>query len=271
MPSDSKMRIHHGANGMRAIHLFTLIVIAVFGACAPWHRGEPPTATRDLVPGSALLKVPALDGETPDIPILIRRPTGDTVPRVVSHLAVSGRPAPSDRRLTVLTKAWAPPFQSSDTLIVDARSLRPTQEVFTFNRVRREYRYDGAHVTGTIQFPDSAPQRFDHTYPTPVFAANEVEPLVQALDFRRGLRMIVPLFSEVDHDLERDTLTVIDRTSVGGAEAWVVVFADPVITTRYLVDSRTRALLEAVTTQRTSLVQFRYQYSAGSGLPHRAP
>jgi hypothetical protein len=256
---------------MRAINLFTLIVIAVFGACAPWHRSEPPNPTRDLVPGSALLKVPALDGDTPDIPILIRRPTGDTVPRVASHLAVSGRAAPSDRHLTVLTKDWLPPSQFSDTLIVDARSLRPTQEVLTFNRVRREYRYDGAHVTGTIQFPDSAPQRFDHIYPTPVFALNEVEQLVQSLDFHRGLRVVVPLFSEVDHDLERDTLTVIDRKSVGGAEAWVVVFADPVITTRYLVDSRTRALLDAVTTQRSSLVQFRYQYSASSGRPRGAP
>jgi hypothetical protein len=86
---------------------------------------------------------------------------------------------------------------------------------------------------------------------------NEVEPLVRSLDYHRGLRIVVPLFSEVDQALERDTLSVED----GSASAtWVVRFADPVITTRYVVDARARHIVDAVTTNRKSGGRFHYRY-----------
>lgn len=64
------------------------------------------------------------------------------------------------------------------------------------------------------------------------------------------MSVVVSLFSEVDGDLEHDTLSVMGRDTMAGRDVWVVRFADPVITTRYLVDAQTRAILDAVTTQR---------------------
>lgn len=107
----------------------------------------------------------------------------------------------------------------------------------------------------------SAPRSFDHTFETPVFAFNEVEPLVRSLAYRTGSAVVVPLFSEVDGDLEHDTLSVTGSTKETGVDAWVVRFADPVITTRYVIDAHTRAILDAVTTQRKSGTRFRYAYS----------
>lgn len=210
-----------------------------------------------LTPGAPALMVPPLDDPAADVPVFVQRATGDTAAHLVSHIRVDGVAADSG---TTLTRAWSPPFQSTDTLVVDARTLRPRHEVLAFNHVRREYRYDGAHVTGTIQYPDSAPQAFDKTFDVPVFAFNEVEPLVRSLDYRTVHRIVVPLFSEVDGDLEHDTLSVAGRDTMAGRDVWVVRFADPAITTRYLVDVKTRAILDAVTTQRKAGTRFHYAY-----------
>ncbi|HEY7877045.1 MAG TPA: hypothetical protein VIC55_02400, partial [Gemmatimonadaceae bacterium] len=48
--------------------------------------------------------------------------------------------------------------------------------------------------------------------------------------------------------------------TMAGRDVWVVRFADPAITTRYLVDVKTRAILDAVTTQRKAGTRFHYAY-----------
>lgn len=233
-----------------------LLAAAISAACAASSH-----APGLLVPGARALRAPDLIDSSADVLVYTQRPTGDTTPHLVTHVALSALHSGDGLRLT---KNWASPFQSSDTLVVDSRSLRPSSEVLAFNHVRYEYHYTGAHVTGTIQRPDSAPRVFDKTFDGPVFAFNEVEPLVRSLRYRAGLSMVVPLFSEVDADVEHDTLTVIGRTAATGADAWMVRFADPVIATRYVVDAHTRAILDAVTTQKKSGLRFHYAYSTGT-------
>lgn len=110
----------------------------------------------------------------------------------------------------------------------------------------------------------SSPQPFDKTFDVPVFAFNDVEPLVRSLDYRTVRSIVVPLFSEVDGDLEHDTLSVMGRDTMAGRDVWVVRFADPVITTRYLVEAKKRAILNAVTRQRKAGTRFHYAYPASS-------
>jgi hypothetical protein len=235
--------------------------VAIAAACAT----SPHAPGSMLLPGAHALRVPNLVDSSADVAVFTQRPTGDTTTRLVAHVAMAALRSDDGIRLTT---NWTPPFQSSDTLIVDARSLRPVSEVLAFNHVRYAYRYAGAHVTGTIQHPDSAPRVFDQTFDVPVFAFNEVKPLVRSLEYRSGAQMVVPLFSEVDGALERDTLTVLGRTRETGVDAWVVRFADPVITTRYLVDAHSRAILDAVTTQKKS--GFRFHYAYATAKPRRA-
>lgn len=237
-------------------------VLSLLAACATTHTASSSGSTSRPA-GSLALTVPSLAGAPGDVSVYVQRAAGDTVPRLVSRLTTTAA-AVSDHRVQ-FTKDWAPPFQSSDTLTVEAATLRPRQEVLTFNKVRREYHYDGAHVTGSIQYPDSAPRSYDTTFDAPVFAFNEVEPLVRSLMYRTGFTVVVPLFSEVDAALEHDTLSVIGQARETGADAWVVRFADPVITTRYLVDARSRAILDAVTTQRKSGMRFHYAYATRAG------
>lgn len=250
----SPFRYSHKA--ARARRFAVTIGAALLAACATTHPAGS-AVTSLLAPGAPALLVPPLDDPVSVVPVFIQRATGDTAAHLVSRVRVTGTAADSG---TTLTRDWTPPFQSSDTLVVDARTLRPQHEVLAFNHVRREYRYDGARVTGTIQYPDSAPQAFDKTFDVPVFAFNEVEPLVRSLDYRTVRRIVVPLFSEVDGDLEHDTLSVIGRDKMAGRDVWVVRFADPVITTQYLVDAKTRAILDAVTTQRKAGTRFHYAY-----------
>lgn len=233
-------------------------IAALVAACASAHSSD--TASQPLVtPGAAHFSVPAVSSMGSDVPVYVERDTRRTSAELLSRVTVSAR-GDSSAAVVVLTTNWALPLQSSDTLTFDSRSLEPASEILVFNHVRREFRYDGARVTGTIQYPDSSPRPFTRTFDVPVFAFNEVEPLAQSLDYRKGLRSVVPLFSEVDGDLEHDTLSVAGRDTIAGRKAWVVRFADPVITTRYLIDMNTRAILDAVTTQRKSGTRFHYAY-----------
>ena len=247
------------ARRARQATIATIVAIAAACATSPHAPGSM------LLPGAHALSAPDLVDSSADVAVFTQRPTGDTTTRLVAHVAIAALRSGDGIRLT---RNWAPPFQSGDTLIVDARSLRPVSEVLEFNHVRYAYRYAGGHVTGTIQHPDSAPRDYDQTFDVPVFAFNEIEPLVRSLEYRSGMQVVVPLFSEVDGDLERDTLAVMGRTRETGVDAWVVRFADPVITTRYLVDAHSRAIVDAVTTQKKSGLRFHYAYPIAK--PRRA-
>ena len=138
-------------------------------------------------------------------------------------------------------------------MFVERRTLSPVSEELSFRGALRRYHYAGRHVTGVVQYPDSAPRQYDNTFSEPVFAFNEVELLVRSLDYRGGLTFVVPLFSEVDQAVEYDTLTVVGRAPSGSRQGlWSVRFADPVITTSYIVDAESRAIVGAETRNRKS-------------------
>ena len=74
--------------------------------------------------------------------------------------------------------------------------------------------------------------------------------------------------SSLDRDvlesmIEHDTLSVVSQsTQPDHAPVWTVEFADPVITTRYRVDGRSREIIDAVTRQRRSGLTFRLARAA---------
>ncbi len=112
-------------------------------------------------------------------------------------------------------------------------------------------------MTGTIQPHDSAQRAYDQSFPNNVFAFQEVELLARSLPFRQGFSVVVPLFSEVDHALEMDTLTVVGPDTAR-AGAWIVRFADPAIVSHYEIDRTSRAMVMSETSPRRSDVRMRY-------------
>lgn len=183
----------------------------------------------------------------------------DSLERPFARTSAAEHPLATNAEYVVMTSRWLPPLDSKDSLVVARRGLAPADEELSFRGARYRFHYDGAHVTGTIERPDSAVQRFDHVFEEPLFAFNETDLLVRSLEYRPGLSVVVPLFSEVDRAVEHDTISVLERTSrANGATAWVVRFADPVITTRYLVDARSREILDKETRQRKSGLAFHY-------------
>jgi hypothetical protein len=94
-----------------------------------------------------------------------------------------------------------------------------------------------------------------------VFAFNEMELLVRSLPFTQGLSVVAPLFSEVDRDLEMDTLTVLgpDTSSAGhGGNGWMVRFADPAIVARFVIDRTSRAIMSSEIFPRKTEMRMRY-------------
>jgi hypothetical protein len=110
-----------------------------------------------------------------------------------------------------------------------------------------------ARASGWIQRGDSAPRQIAREFTQAVFAFNEVPLIVCSVRYAAGLAVIVPLFSEADADLERDTITVVADPALGdGRGAWIVRFTDPVIAQRYVVDGTSRRTVAITTQQRRS-------------------
>jgi hypothetical protein len=247
--------------------LFAIELFAVAGcAMRSTVRAIAPDGAAPLTPGSQLLDPPSLRAGESSVAVSMKRPVGDTTERQFGAIAATEtipESCASDASCAMLTRAWPKPFTTLDTLIVDQRSLAPRDEALSASGSRYRYHFDGGRVTGTVTRADSARQVFDHDFGEPVFAFNEVEVLVRSLRFRQGLRVIAPLFSEIDRALERDTLTVLKlQTMPDGSGRWIVRFADPAVTTRYVVDAGSRNIVDAVTTQRASRVEFRYRYGS---------
>jgi len=230
-------------------------LLPLVGGCAARHPADARQGA--LLPGSARLAAPALGASSSQRWRVTRRAAADTIERPFAAVTRADRPAGPR---AVLTFVWEPPFDSRDSLVIARGSLAPVAERLAFRGVTREYHYDGPRVTGRMQRPDSSWDAYDHTFDEPVFAFNEVEILVRSLRYAPGVRLVAPLFSEVDRALEHDTLTVVGRAApVGRDSTWVVRFADPAIVTLYTVDPARREIVDAVTTQRQSGGVLRYR------------
>jgi hypothetical protein len=148
---------------------------------------------------------------------------------------------------------WTPPVSNTDSLFVDASTFAPQREAFVSRALKFHYRYHGFEISGSLQRGDSAPRTIARHFHESPFAFNELESLVRSLRFTRGRSMIVPLFSEADAVLERDTIMVVaDTVLADGQVAWIVRFADPVIVQQYLVDPTSRHTIRITTRQRKS-------------------
>jgi hypothetical protein len=127
-----------------------------------------------------------------------------------------------------------------DTTIVEIDGLAPRYESHHSNDRHTRYEYEGTQVRRTVLAPDSAAGRSVHRYDVPVFHFNELTAIVRSIPLRHGYEAIVPLYSQGDDALERDTIQVIGRDSLG---VWNVRFADRVIAGTYGIDGTTRRIV----------------------------
>ncbi len=241
-----------------------ITALAALGACAA-QLGSMSRNDDMLLPHSILLAPPPLDRGTFDVAVYkgAAADTGQPFTKVV----MSERDVPGPSARAVVLSEWGPPMSRKDSLVVDSRSLEPVGEEYVAQGVRYQYRFDGARVSGTVRRPHRAPQRIEATFHEPVFASAEVGPLVCSLDrYRSGMTEIVPVFSERDGQLQRDTLSVLRREKLPGrGPGWVVRFATPAATTDYVVDASTRRIVDAVATRRATGAVTRYQYPGANG------
>lgn len=184
------------------------------------------------------------------------RPGVDSLETKLGEMRRTEAPTADDTTRRTIVTSWSPPFESIDTLVTTVATFAPIAEMSEAKALRFRYTYDGQRVSGEIQRNDSSARRVTAMYDESVFAFEQLEQLVAALRFRPGLQVVLPLFSEADGTLEHDTLTVLRDTTIRREPAWLVRFADAVITTRYTVSAASRRILDAQIRQRRSGIQF---------------
>lgn len=208
-----------------------------------------------LLPGSPMLASPPLARDSRALAVLAAR--SDTSTFAPFGSVTRWVDAPAGDGTVASGFAFGGRYQSVDTLVVRRAGLRPVSEVLRFQGTETVLRYDGARVVATIRRGDST-RTVERAYEHPVFAFNQMEMLARSLPPVAGTRVVVPLFSEVDLQVEYDTLTVLGPVPGGGRRAWTVRFADPVIVAELVVDGETRAVVRQDTRQRRSGSVIRY-------------
>jgi hypothetical protein len=252
-----------------AAMLVGVAAIVGLGGCAAQLGSMAPSADM-LLPHSVLLKPPSLDRGSFDVSVY-KGAASDTAQRPFTKVVVSEHDVPGQSGKAVVLSEWGPPQSRKDSLVVDPRSLQPLEERYWAHNVRYDYSFDngsnGTRVLGTVRRANQAPQRVNEAFIQPVFALNEVGQLVCSLDhYEAGMTEIVPVFSEMDEELQRDTLTVLrGKTLPGHAPGWVVRWAAPATTTDYVVDASTRRIVDAVATRRDTGAETRYRYPEANG------
>lgn len=137
-----------------------------------------------------------------------------------------------------------------DTSIVTLDGLVPLHESHHLNGRHTLFDFAGGRVVRRVVAPDSAAGERSHDYGRPVFHFNELSAIARAIPLRRDYETTLPLYSQGDDALERDTLRVLGRDSLG---VWNVRFADRVIAATFGVDGTTRRIVryDVVPRQRT--------------------
>jgi hypothetical protein len=211
-----------------------------------------------LVPGSRAIDAKHLTAQTQSMRVLVRPGSGDTTEREWSLMTRSDRLIDAPPGQMAHTFAYAPPRTVRDSLVVQRDRMAPVFERLDLGASLVTLRFEGNRVLGTVQRGDST-QQVERNFSHDIFAFNQLESLVRSLDYKPGLSLVVPLFSEQDLKLEYDTLSVVAREDVRGRAAWRVRFSDAVVVSEYLVDSETRRVLGQETMQRASGTRFRYE------------
>jgi hypothetical protein len=214
-----------------------------------------------LLPGSRSLDAKHLVPQTQSMRVLVRPGSGDTTEREWSMMTRSDRMIDAPPGQIAHTFTYAAPRTVRDSLVVQRDRLSPVFEQLDLGTSLITLRFEGNRVLGTVRRGDST-QQVEQNFSHDVFAFNQLESLVRSLDYKPGLSMVVPLFSEQDLKLEYDTLAVIAKEDAGGRAAWRVRFSDAVVVSEYLIDASTRRVLSQETRQRASGVRFRYEIVA---------
>ena len=223
---------------------------------------QTPARTEMLLPGSRALDAKHLMAQTQSLRVLVRAGSGDTTEREWSTLTRSDHVIEAPAGQLAHTFAYAPPRAVRDSLVVQRAGLAPVFEQLDLGTSQVTLRYEGNRVLGTVQRGDST-QQFERNFSHDIFAFNQLEWLVRSLDYKPGVSMVVPLFSEQDLKLEYDTLAVVAREDSRGRGAWRVRFSDAVVVSDYLIDAETRRVIAQETRQRASGTRFRYEVVAG--------
>ena len=154
----------------------------------------------------------------------------------VRHTDYDGVPAYA---VTFSFEASSVPGGFSDTAIVTRDGLAPRYEIQHWSGGTTIIKYDGPRISRRVISPDSLRSSAEHTYDVPVFGFAQLDQLVRAMPFKAGYHVIVPLYSEVDDSLERDT---VDVRGQGPDGMWNIRFADKVIIGSYAIDPVTRRI-----------------------------
>ena len=167
--------------------------------------------------------------------------------------------AGSEGRQLAITYRYAPPTNTTDTLIVSRATLAPERETLRLSGRTMYLMYTPTSVDITIRRDTGVADHHVKPLAMPAFAFNEREAVVRSLPLREEYHTVLPLFSEIDEVIEMDTVSVIGHVRADdAASAWRVRFADPAIVVTYEIDVTTRNVLSESITQRKSGGRMRY-------------
>jgi hypothetical protein len=162
-----------------------------------------------------------------------------------------------------LTFSFGEPASVVDTLLVDRRTLRPLSEVLRVPGALRRIEYSPGAVRAELVRPDSQPTIGVLAISGPYHPFNSREALIRSLPLRTGYHAVLPLYSEIDAEIEVDTVTVLGPSSVDGDAGWSVRFADPAIVQIYQVTAETREIRSSEVVNRANGRRMRYRLTPG--------
>lgn len=237
---------------MRPIHAILLLIPV--SACFVSRAGTNAPERVLLTPGNRDIRTDRLADRSASFTYFVRQVGADSGER--RYTAGASDFNRVDGGKTILTHVrYAGPNVSEDSLWTEAESARPRREWLRSGTKTIELRFDGRSVHRHVTSGDSLTAS-DTTFAEPVFAFNQVEMLVRALPLRAGHQRIVPLYSELDAQVEYDTITVLGpKAAIPGS--WAIRFADPSIVQEWIVEGNGRDVLSLETRPRRSPVVLR--------------
>lgn len=252
---------------MRLVDAMLALTIAVApagdhvqGATSPAPAVKNASVTM-VKPGDRSLATGHVRNRRSDLRFEVLSSSGDSVTTNVPYTREERVVSGATGREIVLTFAYGAPATTIDTLVVRQRDLEPEWETLRTPSGARHLVYGQMQVRIDAGLTDSVPITRTRSTAQHAFAFNEMEMVMRSLPLRDGYRAVVPLFSEIDEQVEIDTISVVARADArdgAKASAWTVRFADPAIVSTYEIDAATRQILSHAVTQKKSGRKMRY-------------
>lgn len=248
--------VARSSHPVRSSRPLTAITLSLILACGAPPTNVPAPGTNLIVPPASALTPPTVRDTTRHYHVLGRRQS-DSVERDLALIAVAERRQADRSGAAILQVMGSPQWQWDDTVLARAKGLAPRWERLRVGRHIIRLEYDGGRVTRWEQNGDSAARTSTVTFPTAVFAFNQVHMIVRSLPLRVGYTAILPLYSEMTAELERDTVSVTAAPSAGKLD-WTIRFADPAIVSTYRLDAVTREIVDYRVVQRAAKAEMRW-------------